>query len=64
MNIHQALDRLGDVSFALVITLTPSDFSLPSALRLSTHRRPFDLIDLHCSDTLVSSNGCLKTSIQ
>lgn len=47
MNIHQASDRLGDVSFALVITLTPSDFSLPSAHQLSTHPRPFDLIDLH-----------------
>lgn len=55
MNIHQALDRLGDVSFALVITLTPSDFTLPSAHQLGTHRRPFDLIDLHCSDTLDST---------
>lgn len=53
MNIHLALDRLGDVSFALVITLTPSNFSPPSAHQLDTYRRPFDLIDLCCSDTLV-----------
>lgn len=59
MNIHLALDRLGDVSFALVITLTPSDSSPPSAHQLSTRHRPFDLIDPHRSDTLVSTNMCI-----
>ncbi len=59
MNIHRALDRLGDVSFALVMTLTPSDCSLPSAHQLGTQRRPFDLTHLHCSDTVVSTNVCV-----
>ena len=53
MNIHSALDHLGDVSF---IALTPSDSRAPSAHQLSTHRRPFDLIDLHCSDTFLLMN--------
>lgn len=35
------------MSFALVNTLTPSDFSPPSAHQLSAHSQPFDLIDLH-----------------
>ena len=55
MNIHSASDRLGDVSFASVITLTPSHSSPPSAHQLSTQPRPFHLIDLHCNGTLVSN---------
>lgn len=65
MNIHLPSDRLGDGSFSLVITVTPSDCRAPSAHQFSTKQRPFDLIDLQCSDTLfrhflVSENQCVE----
>lgn len=54
MNIHQASEHLGDMSFPLVITLTLSDSPFPCSLSSflstpsaeKTHPPPLDLIPL------------------